>query len=69
MWHGSQLIDQPNNAFNEKRGKYVKTRYHQVGDEYDPDWSMEGIIQQTRVALRLIYGLAISNITPVLLDE
>ena len=48
---------------------YLANYYHQVTDEYDPDWSMGGIIQQIRVMLRVEYKLGIGNAVPTLDDD
>ena len=46
------------------RAAYRADRYHQPGDELTDDQTMAGILQQTRVALRIGYALAASDLTP-----
>ncbi|WP_420454124.1 M28 family peptidase [Rubrivirga sp.] len=46
------------------RDAYRADRYHQPGDELTDDLSFGGILQQTRVAFRLGYALAASDLRP-----
>ena len=46
------------------RDAYRAERYHQPADELTDDLSMGGIVQQTRVAFRLGYALAASDLAP-----
>ena len=46
------------------RDAYRADRYHQPSDELTDDLQFGGIVQQTRVAFRLGYALASSNLTP-----
>ena len=46
------------------RDRYRAELYHQPSDELTPDLRFDGILQQTRVAFRLGYGLATSGLTP-----
>lgn len=46
------------------RDAYRADRYHQPGDELTDDLSFGGIVQQTRVAFRLGYALAASDLAP-----
>ena len=47
------------------RDAYRSTRYHQPSDELTDDLVFGGILQQTRVAFRLGYGLANSTLRPM----
>ncbi len=38
--------------------------YHQPSDNFDPEWMMEGTLQQARVAFRMAYELANTNTWP-----
>jgi hypothetical protein len=38
--------------------------YHQPSDNFDPEWMMEGTLQQARVAFRMAYQLANTNTWP-----
>jgi len=56
------------------RSQYVKLKYHQPSDEYDPHWSLAGAIQQGRVALRMVcllssYDLAKANTDVLVLTD
>ena len=44
--------------------EYRQNRYHKPSDELTPDLSFGGILQQTRVAFRLGYALASSELRP-----
>ncbi len=46
------------------RDDYRADRYHQPGDELTDDLSMAGAVQQARVAFRLGYALAASDLAP-----
>ena len=53
---GKDYINDPQ-AAAEKMKAYSK-RYHQVGDEYDPSWSLAGMVQQAQFTLNLGYAVA-----------
>ncbi len=61
---GRTYRNQPASYYDEVQGGYNRTRYHQPSDEFDPAWSMGGLLQQTRVALRMGYRLAFQGVTP-----
>jgi Zn-dependent M28 family amino/carboxypeptidase len=46
-------------ASNAKAKMYNETRYHQVTDEYDPNWDLSGMVQQAQFTLNL--GRRIAN--------
>lgn len=46
-------------ASTAKAKSYGESRYHQVGDEYDPNWDLSGMVQQTQFTLNL--GRMIAN--------
>ena len=54
--------NKPRDYYLQVRDNYVKNDYHKQSDEYDESWSMEGMIQQVRVAFRLGYVLANTNV-------
>jgi Zn-dependent M28 family amino/carboxypeptidase len=43
---------------------YRATRYHAVGDEYDPSWNLEGMVEILDILLELGEGLADSDAWP-----
>ncbi len=51
------------------RDAYRADRYHQPSDELTDDLSFGGILQQTRVAFRLGYALAASDLAPAWRDS
>ena len=54
---GSDVIKDPENA-KKLRAQYSKN-YHQVGDEYDPNWDLSGMVQQAQFTLNL--GRAVAD--------
>jgi Zn-dependent M28 family amino/carboxypeptidase len=42
-----------NAASTARRKGYGEERYHQVSDEYDPNWDMAGMVQQAQFTLNL----------------
>ncbi|MDB5754350.1 MAG: aminopeptidase, partial [Massilia sp.] len=46
-------------ASTAKAKSYGESRYHQVGDEYDPNWDLSGMVQQAQFTLNL--GRMIAN--------
>jgi Zn-dependent M28 family amino/carboxypeptidase len=49
---GSDYIKDPAGALARRR-TYGEERYHQVTDEYDPNWDMAGMVQQAQFTLNL----------------
>jgi Zn-dependent M28 family amino/carboxypeptidase len=46
-------------AANNAKAKAYGARYHQVSDEYDPNWDLSGMVQQAQFTLNL--GQAVAN--------
>ena len=61
---GDSYRGRPEGYGQQVRDGYRAERYHQPGDELTDDLSMAGILQQTRVAFRLGYALAASDLEP-----
>jgi Zn-dependent M28 family amino/carboxypeptidase len=61
---GRRFVGRPAAYFEEVEREYRQNRYHQPADEYDPAMPLAGLIQQTRVAFRLGYRLADSELRP-----
>ncbi len=61
---GRQFRGRPAGYADERAAAYRAERYHQPSDELRDDMPFEGIVQQTRVALRLGYALAHSSVRP-----
>ncbi|MCP1728456.1 Zn-dependent M28 family amino/carboxypeptidase [Natronospira proteinivora] len=47
-----------------RQADYQENRYHQPADEYDPDWDLSGLAQDTRLLWRVGYELANSETFP-----
>jgi Zn-dependent M28 family amino/carboxypeptidase len=56
---GLSYVGQPQNWGREMMEDYIQQRYHNVKDEYDPNWSLEGAEQVGRFVLKL--GLEVAN--------
>jgi Zn-dependent M28 family amino/carboxypeptidase len=50
--------------FVERKSAAYAGSYHQPSDNFDPEWVMEGTLQQARVAFRMAYKLANTNTWP-----
>ena len=61
---GDSFRGRPEGYGQQVRDAYRADRYHQPGDELTDDLSMAGALQQARVAFRLGYALAASDVTP-----
>lgn len=61
---GSSFEGRPTDYFQQVSDEYNNNDYHQPSDEYDPNWPLGGLIQQTRVAFRIGYQLAYSDLKP-----
>ncbi len=61
---GSSFEGQPADYFEQVNDRYNNNDYHQPSDEFDPNWPLGGLIQQTRVAFRVGYQLANSDFKP-----
>ncbi len=61
---GDRYRDRPADYGQTVRDAYRADRYHQPADELTADLTFGGIVQQTRVAFRLGYALAASDLAP-----
>ncbi len=61
---GDRFRNRPETYGQQVRDAYNADRYHQPTDELTDDLSFGGIVQQTRVAFRLGYALAASDLSP-----
>ncbi|OZC04641.1 hypothetical protein BSZ36_07415 [Rubricoccus marinus] len=61
---GESYRGRPADYAAQVRADYRGKRYHQPGDEMTDDLSFGGILQQTRVAFRIGYGIATSDLRP-----
>jgi Zn-dependent M28 family amino/carboxypeptidase len=56
---GMSFVGQPETWGQQMMAEYIGVRYHNVRDEYDPNWSLEGASQIGRFVLKL--GLDLAN--------
>jgi len=56
---GTDFIDRPPEWGREQQNHYTEVNYHQPSDEYDPNWNLDGMIDDA--TLGYWTGLAIAN--------
>lgn len=56
---GTEFIDRPPGWGREQQEHYTDVNYHQPSDEYDPNWNLDGMIEDATLGFRA--GLAIAN--------
>tara|TARA_R110002096_G_scaffold22547_8_gene72303 strand:- start:5953 stop:7638 length:1686 start_codon:yes stop_codon:yes gene_type:complete len=56
---GTDFIDRPPEWGRQQQNHYTEVNYHQPSDEYDPNWNLDGMIQDA--LLGYWTGLAIAN--------
>ncbi len=59
---GASFVGQPADYGARIQETYNLNHYHQPSDEFDPSWPMGGLVQQMRVAARLAFRLAYSDL-------
>lgn len=66
---GTTYEGKPSSYYQNVSQTYIAQHYHQPSDDYDPAWSMGGVIQQTRIMLRIAYRLATMDGVPQIDSE
>ncbi|MDA0705419.1 MAG: M28 family peptidase [Proteobacteria bacterium] len=56
---GTDFIDRPEDWGKQQKELYEEHHYHQPSDEYDPNWNLAGMVQDTQVGFWI--GLAVAN--------
>ena len=56
---GTDFVNRPPGWGKQQQDDYTANNYHQQSDEYDPDWNLEGLIEDAIVGFRV--GLRIAN--------
>ena len=56
---GTDYVDRPEGWGRQKKEEFEEHNYHQPSDEYDPNWNLAGMIQDTQVGFWI--GLAVAN--------
>ena len=56
---GTDFIDRPPEWGREQQNHYTKVNYHQPSDEYDPNWNLDGMVDDAKLGYWT--GLAIAN--------
>ena len=55
---GIDFVDRPSGWGREQNEKYNSERYHQPSDQYAPDFTYEGMVQEARVMMRVAIAVA-----------
>jgi len=61
---GIDFAGRPRGWGREQNEKYNSERYHQPSDEYSPDFTYEGMVQEARVMMRVAIAVANSGALP-----
>jgi Zn-dependent M28 family amino/carboxypeptidase len=61
---GGELVGKPPGSAEAAAADYVKNRYHQPGDEYDPNWNWSGALQDLTLYADIGRSLANSTAWP-----
>jgi Zn-dependent M28 family amino/carboxypeptidase len=56
---GTDFVDRPTEWGREQQNHYTEVNYHQPSDEYDPNWNLDGMVDDA--TLGYWTGLAIAN--------
>ena len=56
---GTDFVDRPPGWGKEQVDHYTEVNYHQPSDEYDPNWNLDGLLEDARMAFWV--GLSIAN--------
>ena len=56
---GTDFVDRSPGWGRQQEDEYTANNYHQQSDEYDPDWNLDGLIEDAIVGFRV--GLSIAN--------
>jgi len=56
---GTDFVDRPPEWGKQQMDYFTEVHYHQPSDEYDPNWNIEGMIEDARIGFWT--GLAIAN--------
>jgi hypothetical protein len=56
---GTDYIDRPPERGRKVVAEITNNHYHQPSDEYDPNWNLEGMIEDAKIGFWT--GLAIAN--------
>lgn len=56
---GTDFVDRPEGWGRQKKEEFEEHQYHQPSDEYDPNWNLAGMVQDSQVGFWI--GLAVAN--------
>lgn len=66
---GSDLVEGGEQAGEAAEADYVKNHYHQVADNYDPDWDFRGVIQDVKALYQVGAKLANESTFPAWAED
>jgi Zn-dependent M28 family amino/carboxypeptidase len=46
---GTRVLGKPSGWGEEQLNAWIKSRYHQTSDDYDPNWNLEGAVEDTQL--------------------
>jgi len=46
---GTRVLGKPSGWGEEQLNEWIKSRYHQTSDDYDPNWNLEGAVEDTQL--------------------
>jgi len=61
---GVDFIGQAPGWGEQQYADWIQYKYHSPGDEVDPDWNLEGLTEDAKLAFRLAAAVADSDVTP-----
>ena len=50
---GTEYVDRPEGWGLEQNANYTRANYHKPSDEYDPDWDLTGMVEDTRMLFQV----------------
>ncbi len=62
---GTDFVDRPPEWGREQQDHYTEVNYHQPSDEYDPNWNLEGMVDDAKLGYWTGLAIANSDLLPV----
>lgn len=58
---GTRVLGKPSGWGEEQLNAWIKSRYHQTSDDYDPNWNLEGAVEDTQLLFFIACEIANSK--------
>ena len=55
---GTRVLGKPNGWGEERINEWIQTRYHQTSDEFDPNWNLDGAVEDTQLLFYIACEIA-----------